>query len=466
MKAILKKRVSLLTVWSLALIFVFCNVSESMANDLKPIQEFNMITWTKSQLPIKYEEAMLLAETWKKLGLQVRVVPLNYPNPMLEVWFDSHDFDTFILGIASNPERLDPDFYTYHSFHSSNAGKGGWNLGSFNNKEFDRLAEAQREEYDLDKRRAIVYKCQQLLHRENPWLILVNKDGLQAYNKADFKDPVIPKLVGLEDAYAYFTFKPTGARKVISMAVPWTDIKTYNPLLMTESSVIFMLYFIYDTLVKIGPETTKPEPWAAKEIKPIDLKTIDVTIRNDLKFHDGKPLTAEDIKFTFEFMIKHGALYFKPSLNPIESVNIMDKYKVRFHLKNPYPPFITQTLVMIPLLPKHIWEKIEKPTEYRNVPPIGSGPFKFDHWREAQEFKVSRFPDHFKPAYVDGVLFVFYGTREAAYTALKMKKTDQLNMLLPHQMEELQKLDYIQTVRVPSPRYRWSSLQPSEKTLR
>lgn len=64
---------------------------------------------------------------------------------------------------------------------------------------------------------------------------------------------------------------------------------------------------------------------------------------------------------------------------------------------------------------------------------------------------MSRFSDHFKPPYVDGVLAIFYGSREPCFRALVQKEVDVNPRLLAHQMEELKNFDYIQTVRVSSP---------------
>ena len=448
MKLYMKKQGFLRNVLAFALVFVLCNMNPSLAADLKPIQEINLCTWTKTQAPIQYEEAFPIAENWKKLGMKVRVEPVNFPNPLLERTFKTHDFDVFIIEFIARVERLDPDFYTYNSFHSSNAASG-WNQGGFVNKDFDRLAEAQREEYDLQKRKALVDQCQEFLYRENPWIVMVNPHVFQAYNEVNFKDPVVPKVGGFEDPFAYMTIKPVGERKVIRWGVFWSDLKTSNPFVISESTQVIMITLIYDMLMRIGPDG-KPQLWAAEAINPIDEKTIDVTIRKDLKFHDGKPLTAEDVKFTFDHMIKYQALYYKTALNALETTEVLDRYKVRFHLKIPHAPFISQTLAMVPLLPKHIWERIEKPTEYPNVPPIGSGPFRFDHWKKAQELKMSRFPDHFRPAHVDGILVIFYGTREAAFTALVQKETDVAILLIPHQIEELKRYPYIKTIQLPS----------------
>jgi peptide/nickel transport system substrate-binding protein len=353
-----------------------------------------------------------------------------------------------MLNLVAKMERIDPDFYTYHCFHSSNA-KSGWNFAGFVNTEFDRLAELQRTEYDLDKRKKVVQELQNILFKENPWIMIVNSDDLQAYNRADFSDPVIPAVGGFEDPFPFFTIKPKGDRKSLRVGYPWSDIKSINPLLVSESTQTRFIDLMYDMLMRLGPGG-KPRLWAAEKIVPVDEKTIDVFIRKDLKFHDGKSLTAEDVEFTYEFMKKYKAAYYTSALSSLESADTLDPHKVRFHLKKPYAPFISVTLAMVPLLPRHIWEKMEKPTEYENVPAIGSGPFKFEHWRKGQELKMSRFDDHFKPPYIDELIAILYGTREACYIGLTQKQVDVNMNLIAHQIDELQKYDHIKTVRLPS----------------
>jgi len=445
------KRLLLLSTGILVLLCGSIAVSKVMAAELKPIQEITLCTWTKTQYPIPYEESFMVAENWKKLGIQVRVEPLNLPNPALEVLFKNTDkFDAYIAIVLGQMERVDPDFFTFNTFHSSNVRPGGWNMAGFINKDFDRLAEMQRTEFDFVKRKAIVDQCQQLLYKENPWISLVNPNEFGAYNKADFKDPVIPKIGGFWDPFPYFTIKPTGERKVIRNARSGTDLKTANPLVASEGGQWMMLSPIYDPLLRIGPDI-KPQFYAAESLNTIDQRTHDVTLRKGLKFHDGKPLTVADVKFSYDYMMKHNAPYFKTALDTVESVEILDNNKVRFHLKKPYATFVTQTLAMVPILPKHVWEKIENPTEYNNVPPIGSGPFKFEYWKKGQEFKLARFSDHFKPPYVDGLLVIFYGTNEAAVRGLIQKEADVILALVPEQLKELKKYDYIQTVQLPSP---------------
>src|SRR5258705_2352850 len=103
----------------LALIAVGTAVRPALATD--PVPPIALVTWTKAQYPVQYEEAFTLAEAWKKLGLEVKVEALNFPNPLLERVFKTRDFDAAILYLTGQLERLDPEFYTYNAFHSSRA---------------------------------------------------------------------------------------------------------------------------------------------------------------------------------------------------------------------------------------------------------------------------------------------------------------------------------------------------------
>ncbi|MCH8064136.1 MAG: hypothetical protein IH861_16735, partial [Chloroflexi bacterium] len=116
----------------------------------------------------------------------------------------------------------------------------------------------------------------------------------------------------------------------------------------------------------------------------------------------------------------------------------------------PFAPLTTQTLAMVPIIPKHVWEEIEDPSKFDNIPAIGSGTYKFDYWKKGQEFKVSRFDDYFQPADNEGVLVVFFGTAEAAYTALFKDEVDVIDRVLSHQIPEIEDNDSLQFVAIPS----------------
>ncbi|MBT4090673.1 MAG: methyltransferase, partial [Deltaproteobacteria bacterium] len=176
---------------------------------------------------------------------------------------------------------------------------------------------------------------------------------------------------------------------------------------------------IYDRLFRIGPNGD-PVPWIATSYKVTKGNNIKLKIRKGMLWHDGKPLTAEDVKFTFDYFIKWKSPYFLKQLANIEKVSVDGKYAVTIKLKSPNAPFIQNVLGGVFIIPKHIWQDIPAKTDvsdalnYANDNPVGSGPFKFDHWNRGRELKVSAFKKHFKAPKVDGIIRVVYGSHDAA----------------------------------------------------
>jgi len=135
---------------------------------------------------------------------------------------------------------------------------------------------------------------------------------------------------------------------------------------------------IFDGLVTRGPDM-KIVPQIAESWEWLDDTTCEFKIRKGITFHNGEALTAEDVEFTFNRIIKEGGMDGESSprkglLGPLESVKIVDEYTVVFKLSKPW----TVLLKMLPhqqIVPKDYLEEVG--TEKFRKHPIGAGPFKF-----------------------------------------------------------------------------------------
>ena len=136
-------------------------------------------------------------------------------------------------------------------------------------------------------------------------------------------------------------------------------------------------------------------PWVATGLKRIDDTTYDVTLRSGMKWHDGTPFTAEDVKFTYDLIKSTKAPYSGWRVKQMDRVEIIDATTLRFVLSKPFAPFVTYALAEVFLLPKHIWQPkldelgAKEILNWDNLPVVGSGPFKFDYWRPGVEAKLS-----------------------------------------------------------------------------
>jgi peptide/nickel transport system substrate-binding protein len=200
-----------------------------------------------------------------------------------------------------------------------------------------------------------------------------------------------------------------------------------------------------------------PEKWAAEEIKEVSPTLIEVKIRSGMRFHDGKPVTAEDIRFSFDLFRTEKATRFYPFASVIKEVQVLDGLTVRFVLNEPYAPFLMNTLGVIPILPKHIWEGLpqkaglSKIQDWPNNPPIGSGPFKLDYWRRGEEMKLTRNDAHFKKPHIEGIVKINYADVNGAAAGLERGENDMVSWNVgPVQAKRLAQLKNIKVVSVRS----------------
>jgi len=174
---------------------------------------------------------------------------------------------------------------------------------------------------------------------------------------------------------------PTVKREQTVIHNAWPVPTHFNPLAPGAGQA---LHHTYEWLFLFDDVNLKLIPWLAESAKWIDELTLEVKIRKEAHWQDGEPLTAEDVKYTFELGKKYpGIALAEPRVIwvYIDSIEMVDDYTLRFHLKPENPAKLAlKSLLHCMILPKHIWEKIEKEyediTEFKNIYPVGSGPYK------------------------------------------------------------------------------------------
>ena len=168
-------------------------------------------------------------------------------------------------------------------------------------------------------------------------------------------------------------------------------------------------------------------------------------LRKDVKWHDGKPFSSKDVKYTFDMLREAPEATAKLRINPrkdwyanIEHVEAADAHTVVFRMKRPQPSLLMMLASgYTPIYAAHI-----PPAQYRTSC-VGTGPFKVKEWRKGEFVEYVRNPDYFVKGrpYLDGLKFVVIverGTRTAAMQA------GQLDVAFPGEtskttMEQLKK---------------------------
>lgn len=374
---------------------------------------------SESYDPVRAQLGLLMTKEWEKLGLSVDGKQMDFAALTQYTASRPKGFGAFISGYAARPERLDPDILLRRPFTCASVETGA-NFQGYCNKDYDALVQAQSEAVDYTERKKLVDEAQSKLQTDLPAVAAYHLKTLSVWNSKRFQGD---KPYVSESSWVNWVFdaRPLTNDRVIKIGQTW-DIESTNPLVVTDGGNTDYLRLFYDTLMRVTNEG-KVIPWAASKVDQRDPKTVSVTLRDGMTFHDGKPVTAEDVAFSYKLM--RGAAIYKPFLDPIKSVDVDSPTQLTFHLKYAYAPLFTTTFAQIFILPKHIWEKYaDAPQKFANPKPIGSGPFKWGYWRKGQELRLDAFRQHFHAPKVDGLLAVVYSNLDAVWQGLITQKVD------------------------------------------
>jgi peptide/nickel transport system substrate-binding protein len=260
--------------------------------------------------------------------------------------------------------------------------------------------------------------------------------------------------VGINNIWTLLQAEPKTADRVLRIAHR-QDCDNLNPMASFIITDWQILYLIYDTLVRIGPDG-KPVPSAASSWEFKSPTVLQVQLKEGLKFHDGKALTAEDVKFTFEYALKWGMPKVAGFVKPVKAVRVIGKNVLEIETSRPTGSLVTGTLAAVPILPKHVWEgllgreKIAKPADWENVRPVGSGPFKFKYWRRGEEISLEAFKEYHTPAKIDGILQTVYPSPDAVLGAMELGKADLTNQeLAPIHADKAAQIKHLTVTETP-----------------
>lgn len=202
---------------------------------------------------------------------------------------------------------------------------------------------------------------------------------------------------------------------------------------LSKGNAADYLHLIYDTLtVRSLDEPFSEYGLLAETIEwPDDRSFVQYTLRQGATFHDGKAITAEDVKFTFELLMQYGSPGFKAYYADVKSVSILAENQVRFDFKNSDNPELVLIVGQLPVLPKHFWQDKDFNQASLTIP-LGSGPYQIskvdagktivfqrvkDYW--GKDLAVNRGMYNFDTIEVD-----YYRDSTVLLEALKAKKYD------------------------------------------
>lgn len=201
------------------------------------------------------------------------------------------------------------------------------------------------------------------------------------------------------------------------------DPQNVNPLYVVDQTSFDMQQSLYSPFFEIvGGEMFYGNGLCESVVGNEDASEFTLTLKEGLKWHDGEPLTADDVVFTMEVLVDESqnvpyASYGFVNDTPVVAEKIDDR-TVKLTLATSAAGFLGG-LSQVYCIPKHIYEGVENIGESElNNAPIGSGPFKFEEYKAGEYFKVVKFDEWFDEVHLDSITYKIVKDSSSAVAAL------------------------------------------------
>lgn len=353
-----------------------------------------------------------LSRNLDEIGVDVELV--LYPEDELrrEVLINQ-DYDLFV---SAHPNIQHPDTLR-PLLHSSFVREIGWqNPFELTDIDIDELLEEQRVQSGSERRRAIVDLQHQAV-RQQPFVPVAVPDTIRA-TRAERFTGWRSISTDLAQSFARLERRDTDAETLSLVSTDGRITKNLNPIAIEYRNRGQITSLLYDSLGRYyGGEV---RPWAASdwELSAVDGGTVaTVTLQPNLAFHDGTPLTAEDVVFTVEFLqdtslgefeVPAPAPRFRGRTSLVDEITAIDDETLKITFPKTSPKTALRALT-IPIFPRSEWEEKTRPADiagvelseavtqalvWSNDEPLGSGPLQFESTVEDQELVLRRNDDH------------------------------------------------------------------------
>jgi peptide/nickel transport system substrate-binding protein len=206
----------------------------------------------------------------------------------------------------------------------------------------------------------------------------------------------------------------------VTLAPAWFDPGENTGIISPK----MIQYGLHDALFKPMPEGRMTPSLAESYTESPDKLTYEFTLRAGTKFHNGAPVTADDVKFTFERYKGAAAKLLK---DKVKAVEVVDARRVRFHLQAPWPDFLlfyaTPASGAAWIVPKKYLEQVGEDGYKQH--PIGAGPYKFASHKAGVELILEAFEDYWRhPPYIKRLVMRVVPDESTRLAMLKRGEAD------------------------------------------
>ncbi|MGC4193063.1 MAG: ABC transporter substrate-binding protein [Thermomicrobiales bacterium] len=253
-------------------------------------------------------------------------------------------------------------------------------------------------------------------------------------------------LAQLRDHFAFTEAASTGGEVIYANS---SDIETVNPLIRVDTYALFLVQNMFNSLVtqSVIDGTVVPDLADYWETSA-DFRTVIFHINANATWHDGKPVTADDVLFSFQAAMDASGVspYRSDLVANLASITAIDEKTVRLDAIAAHAVFLNKTALLVPIMPKHIWESIpvanwgSAPGSTGTDPSqvIGSGPFRFVEWVANDHATMERWDQYWVPEMIPAIDKGTYRVVPDLSTAIQTLKTGESDIVTvpPQQIKD------------------------------
>jgi peptide/nickel transport system substrate-binding protein len=205
---------------------------------------------------------------------------------------------------------------------------------------------------------------------------------------------------------------------------------------------------VWDTLIYRDPDTNEYKGQLATSWTWADDKTLDVTLRQGVKFHNGEPFDADDVVYTLNFVAKaENKVVTQNNVDWIESAEKLDQFKVRIKLKRTFPAAIEYLAGPVVIHPNDYYAKVGP--QGMNTAAVGSGPFRVTEHSIGKYVRMERNKDYFKDSpkrqpTVDKIEIRFIPDRQTQLAEVLSGGLDLIMNVPPDQADQLKAAPHLE----------------------
>ncbi|MDR7418630.1 MAG: ABC transporter substrate-binding protein [Armatimonadota bacterium] len=177
----------------------------------------------------------------------------------------------------------------------------------------------------------------------------------------------------------------------------WTDVGFPTPFAFSTVGPggVVRVSLVYDTLV--WKDETGLIPWLAESWQvSADGRRVTFRLRPDARWHDGRPVTANDVRFTFEYYRRHPFAWSDTSI--VQTVEVEAPRTASVILKEPFAPFLADVAGIAPVVPAHVWQGVSDPRRAQTpAVAVGSGPYRLvEHRPVSGDYRFRAVPGYYR----------------------------------------------------------------------